>query len=71
MKKTMLVSYVAIIGLVFILVFGQSDSVILVGQLLCGIPWGIFNTTAPAYASEVCPVVLRGYLTTFINLTWM
>lgn len=71
MKKTMLCSYVAITGLISILVFGKSNAAILVGQILCGIPWGIFNTTAPAYASEVCPVVLRGYLTTFINLTWM
>ena len=71
MKKTMVGAYVSITGLTFILFFGQSNAVILVGQLLCGIPWGIFNTTAPAYASEVCPVVLRGYLTTFINLTWV
>lgn len=71
MKKTMLSAYVAITGLTFILVFAKSNSLLFVGQLLCGIPWGIFNTTAPAYASEVCPVVLRGYLTTFINLTWI
>ena len=71
MKRTMLVSYVAITALTFILVFAQSLPVILVGQILCGIPWGIFNTTAPSYASEVCPVALRGYLTTFINLTWI
>lgn len=25
---------------------------------------------APAYASEVCPTVLRGYLTVYVNLTW-
>lgn len=71
MKRTMLGAYVAITGLTFILVFGQSAAVILVGQILCGIPWGIFGTTAPTYASEVCPVVLRGYLTTFINITWI
>ena len=71
MKRLMLACYVLITGLTFILVFGKSLPVLLVGQILCGIPWGIFNTTAPAYASEVCPLVLRGYLTTFINLTWI
>ncbi|OQU96203.1 hypothetical protein CLAIMM_02316 [Cladophialophora immunda] len=71
MKKTMIGAYVAITAFTFILVFGQSKALLLVGQFLCGIPWGIFNTTAPTYASEVCPVVLRGYLTTFINLTWV
>lgn len=25
---------------------------------------------APAYASEVCPIVLRGYLTAYVNLCW-
>lgn len=71
MKRLMLICYVLITAFTFILVFGQSLPVLLVGELLCGLPWGIFNTTAPAYASEVCPMVLRGYLTTFINLTWI
>ena len=71
MRRTMLAAYVAVTALTFILVFAKSLPVILVGQLLCGIPWGIFGTTASTYASEVCPVVLRGYLTTFINMTWI
>lgn len=36
-----------------------------------GIPWGAFQSVTPAYASEVAPVVLRPYLTTFINLCWV
>ena len=71
MKRTMLVAYVAVTGLTFILVFADSLPLIFVGQILCGIPWGVFGTTAPTYASEVCPVVLRGYVTTFINMTWI
>lgn len=71
MKKTMLISYVAVTGLTFILVFADSLPLIFLGQILCGIPWGIFGTTAPTYASEVCPVVLRGYVMTFINITWI
>ncbi|GAB7353459.1 hypothetical protein MBLNU459_g3919t2 [Dothideomycetes sp. NU459] len=42
----------------------------LVGQVLCAIPWGVFATIAPAYASEVCPTALRGYLTVYVNVTW-
>lgn len=71
MKKSMMLAYVATTTLNFILVFGQTNALLLVGQITSGIPWGIFNATAPTYASEVCPVVLRGYLTTFINLTWV
>lgn len=36
-----------------------------------GIPWGAFQSITPAYASEVAPVVLRPYLTTFINMCWV
>ena len=36
-----------------------------------GIPWGAFQSVTPAYASEVAPVVLRPYLTTFINMCWV
>ena len=71
MKHTMLAAYVAVTGLTFILVFAETLPIILLGQILCGVPWGIFGTVAPTYASEVCPVVLRGYLGTFINITWI
>jgi SP family general alpha glucoside:H+ symporter-like MFS transporter len=71
MKRTMLAAYVAVTGLTFILVFADSLPIMFLGQILCGIPWGVFGTTAPTYASEVCPVVLRGYLGTFINITWI
>ena len=71
MKRTMLTSLVLLTGLTFILVFAKSLALILVGEILCGICFGIFHSTAPAYASEVCPTVLRGYLTTFINMCAM
>ncbi|KAI5920992.1 sugar transporter [Camillea tinctor] len=41
-----------------------------VAEILCGIPWGVFQTLTITYASEVCPVALRGYLTTYINCCW-
>lgn len=37
---------------------------------MCGLTWGCFATSAPAYASEVCPLSLRGYLTCYVNLCW-
>jgi len=33
-------------------------------------PWGIFQTLCITYASEVCPVAMRGYLTTYVNFCW-
>ena len=48
----------------------QNVNALLAGEILCGIPWGIFQTLTITYASEVCPVALRGYLTTYVNLCW-
>lgn len=32
------------------------------------VPWGIFATIGPAYASEICPMSLRAYLTAYTNM---
>ncbi|CEL01397.1 Putative Alpha-glucoside permease [Aspergillus calidoustus] len=43
---------------------------LLAAEILAGIPWGVFQTLCVTYASEVCPVALRGYLTTYVNFCW-
>ncbi|KAK3370660.1 hypothetical protein B0H63DRAFT_319285 [Podospora didyma] len=43
---------------------------LLAAEVLCGIPWGVFQTLTITYASEVCPVAMRGYLTTYVNFCW-
>lgn len=55
---------------IFITFFANSAAVLLVGQIFCGFSWGVFATVGPAYASEVCPTNLRGYLTTYVNCCW-
>lgn len=70
-KKTVLVSLFGVTCFIFILFFAPNVEVLLVGEILCGIPWGVFQTLTTVYASEVCPVNLRGYLTTFVNLSWV
>lgn len=69
-RMVLLASLVAICAFIFVSFFAPSLPVLLVGQFLCGIPWGVFATMAPAYASEVCPMALRGYLTVYVNLCW-
>lgn len=34
-------------------------------------PRGVFQTLTTTYAAEVCPVPLRPYLTTYVNLCWV
>lgn len=48
----------------------QNVGHLLAAEILCGIPWGVFQTLTITYASEVCPVALRGYLTTYVNACW-
>jgi SP family general alpha glucoside:H+ symporter-like MFS transporter len=55
---------------IFISFFAVRIEMLLVGQMLNGLTWGIYATTGPAYASEVCPLALRGYLTVYVNLCW-
>jgi SP family general alpha glucoside:H+ symporter-like MFS transporter len=82
----MQVSIIALTGFIFIMVFANSLGMLVAGQVLCGIPWGVFQTLTTAYASEVsrlkrdhdgyqadtqvCPIQLRGYLAAYVNLCW-
>jgi SP family general alpha glucoside:H+ symporter-like MFS transporter len=70
-KKSMLGSLVLVIAFIFVLFFAQNLPTLLVGEILMGIPLGAFQTITVTYASEVCPVVLRCYLTTYVNLCWV
>lgn len=58
-------------GCVFIQFFARSLKVLVVGELLGGLILGTYAVIAPAYASEVCPVVLRGILTAYVNLCFV
>jgi SP family general alpha glucoside:H+ symporter-like MFS transporter len=69
-KKTCLGTLAFLTGVLFIPFFAKNVQVLFVGELLCGLAWGVFTTLAPAYASEVTPVVLRSYLETYVVLCW-
>ncbi|KAM0433624.1 hypothetical protein ACHAQK_009242 [Fusarium lateritium] len=70
-KMTTVGALVLMIAFVFVLFFAPNIKILVLGEVLCGIPWGAFQSVTPAYASEVAPVVLRPYLTTFINMCWV
>lgn len=69
-RYTVMVCLVLVIAFTAIFFTAQSVEVLQVAEVLCGIPWGIFQTLTITYASEVCPVALRGYLTTYVNFCW-
>lgn len=70
-KRSMVVSQILMISLIFIVFFAKNIQMILAGQILMGLPWGVFQTLTLAYASDVAPVVLRPYLTAYVNLCWV
>ena len=70
-RKTLLTSLFAVTCFIFILFFAPSVEVLEIGEIFCGIPWGVFQTLTTVYASEVCPVNLRAYLSTYVNLCWV
>lgn len=70
-RKTMGGGISLIVVFIFIPFFAPNIQVLLVGQILLGMPFGVFQTLACTYASDVCPTVLRAYLTTYTNLCWV
>ncbi|KAF8179558.1 maltose permease MAL61 [Mycena galopus ATCC 62051] len=69
-RYTVMGCLIALIGLQAIFFTAQTVVDLQVAEILCGIPWGVFQTLTITYASEVCPVALRGYLTTYVNFCW-
>lgn len=70
-RYTLVGSVAFLAAFTFIIFFANSCAMIAVGQILCGIPWGFFQTLAVSYASEVCPMALRYYLTSYVNMCWL
>jgi SP family general alpha glucoside:H+ symporter-like MFS transporter len=66
-KKTILANLVFMCPFIGLVAFAPNKGALLAGEILCGLPWGVFSTLAEAYASEVCPLSLRGYLTTWVT----
>jgi SP family general alpha glucoside:H+ symporter-like MFS transporter len=66
----MIGTLILLTALIFIPFFAPNIQTLEVGEILMGIPWGVFQTLTTAYAAEVCPVALRGYLTTYVNMMW-
>ncbi|KAF5657467.1 putative alpha-glucoside transport [Fusarium denticulatum] len=69
-RKTVLSALLFINATIALQVFATSAGMLVAGNFLCGLPWGLFSVLAPAYASEICPTPLRGYLANFVCFCW-
>ncbi|RYO01639.1 Maltose permease [Alternaria tenuissima] len=70
-KKTMIGSMLFMTGAIFIPFFSTGLEMFLVGGIIQGLPWGVFQTLAISYAADLCPTHLRGYMTSWINMCWV
>lgn len=69
-KRTLIGCLIIVTGFIFMTFFASTNVVLFVGEMLCGIVWGVLSSLAPTYASEVCPLRLRDILTAYVNLCW-
>jgi SP family general alpha glucoside:H+ symporter-like MFS transporter len=62
------VAMVLMTAFTFILFFAPDLKTIVVGEVLCGIPWGIFATLVPTYLAEICPLAFRPYMNSYVSI---
>ncbi|KAG5368896.1 Maltose permease MAL61 [Yarrowia sp. C11] len=70
-KKVTLIPLTMLAGVIFLIFFAQNKAMLCVGWTIAGLIWGVFNTMAPTYISEICPVSLRSTFAAAINLSWV
>ncbi|OAA59141.1 alpha-glucoside:hydrogen symporter [Niveomyces insectorum RCEF 264] len=70
-KRVLLAALGVLAATVALTFFATNAAMLLAGELLCGLPWGVFASSAPAYASELVPLSLRGYLTSYTNMCFI
>ncbi|CAG8972049.1 hypothetical protein HYALB_00004913 [Hymenoscyphus albidus] len=56
---------------VFVQFFSTSLGMLCAGEILGGLAYGFYVVIGPVYASEVCPLALRGVLTASTNLAFV
>ncbi|ETN38422.1 uncharacterized protein HMPREF1541_06457 [Cyphellophora europaea CBS 101466] len=69
-RMTTILALVLMIATIFVSFFANSLALLVVGQALEGVPWGIFIANSPAYSSEIVPLVLRGACTATLQMSW-
>ncbi|RSL40074.1 hypothetical protein CEP53_013609 [Fusarium sp. AF-6] len=69
-RKTMMAALLSMPPIVFIFFFAPSLAVLAVAICLFSFPLGIFQTVTTVYVTDIMPVALRPYLTSFYSLAW-
>lgn len=70
-RKTMIGALILLALCISLSFFAVSIQMLLAGQIMCSLSWGVFSTLTTTYAAEVMPLNLRAYLTANVNLCWL
>ncbi len=70
-RKTLISALTIVAAFIFIVFFSINVEMLLAGEILLGLGWGMLQTLVVTYATDVCPLVLRVYLTTYVNACWV
>ena len=70
-RKVIMAGLVSLVAITFMLFFSPNIQVLTASLAIGGIPYGFFGILGSAYASEVAPLALRGFLTSFVNICWV
>ncbi|KAH6949061.1 hypothetical protein DER45DRAFT_495312 [Fusarium avenaceum] len=70
-KKTFICALILNIVFIFLFFFAQNIGYLLAAGILCGLPWGAFQTLTTTYAADVTPMALRPIMTTYTNMCWV
>ncbi|KAF5698050.1 putative maltose permease [Fusarium globosum] len=69
-RRTAAVACILNAAFIFILFFAPNVETLFAGQVLLGMPLGVFLTLTTVYTAEVSPLALRPYLETWVNICW-
>jgi len=70
-KLTLAICCIWSICFVFVQFFSTTIGMLCAGEILGGLAYGFYVVIAPTYASEICPLALRGVLTASVNLAFV
>ncbi|CVK92119.1 probable Maltose permease [Fusarium mangiferae] len=69
-RRTAAVACILNAAFILILFFSPNVETLFAGQVLLGLPLGVFLTLTTVYTAEVSPLALRPYLETWVNICW-
>lgn len=70
-KKVVIGALLWLCAFVSLSFFAMNIEMLLAYTILCGLPWGVFQTLSTTYAGDVMPTALRAYLTSSVNMCWL